>query len=235
MGGLIQPQQRPAQASDQPEPAPRGPFGPGGPFARSPGQATVGFVVKPRRQSVAHISVLLGIIFALAGYGLHLQGLGSAVRERRRGRRRRLHRHPRRAARHAPHDGHRLGAGRPAHRQRLLAAALALAAVRHRRLGGRGDRHPGHLPGRHAVADREPQPAGQGDSLHRLQHRRDPCGLQPRQDQPDPVPAQRRLEPGQARRRSRHRRQHPICGTRAPCSRATPSCSSCAPTTGSPR
>ena len=69
MGGLIQPQQRPAQASDQPEPAPRGPFGPGGPFARSPGQATVGFVVKPRRQSVAHISVLLGIIFALAGTG----------------------------------------------------------------------------------------------------------------------------------------------------------------------
>ncbi len=69
MGGLIQPQQRPAQAFEQPESAPRGPFGPGGPFARSPGQATVGFVVRPRRQSVAHISVLLGIILALAGAG----------------------------------------------------------------------------------------------------------------------------------------------------------------------
>jgi hypothetical protein len=69
MGGLIQPQQRPAQASEQPEATPRGPFGPGGPFARSPGQATVGFVVRPRRQSVAHISVLLGAILALAGSG----------------------------------------------------------------------------------------------------------------------------------------------------------------------
>ena len=69
MGGLIQPQQRPAQASEQPESAPRGPFGPGGPFARSPGQPSVGFVVRPRRQSVAHISVLLGIILAMAGAG----------------------------------------------------------------------------------------------------------------------------------------------------------------------
>ncbi len=69
MGGLIQPQPRPAQASEQPESAPRGPFGPGGPFARSPGQPSVGFVIRPRRQSVAHISVLLGIILAMAGAG----------------------------------------------------------------------------------------------------------------------------------------------------------------------
>ncbi len=105
-------------------------------------------------------------------FGLHLQGLGSAVLDGRRGRRRGLHRHSRRPARHAHHDGHRLGAGRPAHRQRLLAAALALAAVRHRRLGRCADRRPGHLPGSRADARRQPQPAGQGEPVHRLQHRR---------------------------------------------------------------
>ena len=68
MGGLIQPRQSPVQTSEQPRPATRGPFGPGGPFG-SGGPATVGFVVRPRRQSVAHLSVLLGIIFAVAGSG----------------------------------------------------------------------------------------------------------------------------------------------------------------------
>ena len=71
MGGLVLTQQRPVvQAAEQPEPAARGPFGrPGGPFGRGPGQANVGFVIKPRSQSIAHLSVLLGLIFALAGTG----------------------------------------------------------------------------------------------------------------------------------------------------------------------
>jgi uncharacterized membrane protein (UPF0182 family) len=69
MGGLVLTQQRPVQTAEQPAPAARGPFGPGGPFARGPGQANVSFVVRPRSQSVAHLSVLLGIIFALAGSG----------------------------------------------------------------------------------------------------------------------------------------------------------------------
>ena len=67
LGGLVLTQQRPAPAGDQGE-APRGPFG-RGPFMRAPGQPSVGFVVRPRSQSVAHISVLLGIVLALAGSG----------------------------------------------------------------------------------------------------------------------------------------------------------------------
>ncbi len=67
LGGLVLAQQRPAPATEQPE-APRGPFG-RGPFVRGPGQGTVGFVVRPRSQSVAHLSVLLGIVIALAGSG----------------------------------------------------------------------------------------------------------------------------------------------------------------------
>ena len=70
MGGLVLTQQRPAPTAEQPEPAARGPFGrPGGPFARGPGQANVSFVIRPRSQSIAHLSVVLGIIFALAGTG----------------------------------------------------------------------------------------------------------------------------------------------------------------------
>jgi uncharacterized membrane protein (UPF0182 family) len=71
MGGLVLTQQRPVvQSAEQPEPAARGPFGrPGGPFGRGPGQANIGFVIKPRSQSIAHLSVLLGLIFALAGTG----------------------------------------------------------------------------------------------------------------------------------------------------------------------
>ena len=67
LGGLVLTQQRPTPATEQPEP-PRGPFG-RGPFVRGPGQPSVGFVVRPRSQSVAHLSVLLGVILALAGSG----------------------------------------------------------------------------------------------------------------------------------------------------------------------
>ena len=69
MGGLVLAQQGPAPTTEQPAPAARGPFGPGGPFARGPGQANVNFVIRPRSQSIAHLSVLLGIIFAVAGSG----------------------------------------------------------------------------------------------------------------------------------------------------------------------
>ena len=70
MGGLVLTQQRPVQTVEQPEPAPRGPFGrPGGPFGRGPGQANIGFVIRPRSQAIAHLSLLLGVIFALAGTG----------------------------------------------------------------------------------------------------------------------------------------------------------------------
>jgi uncharacterized membrane protein (UPF0182 family) len=63
LGGLVLPQERPAPKGDQPENVVRGPFG------RGPGQPTVSFVVRPRGASVAHLSVVLGIIFALAGAG----------------------------------------------------------------------------------------------------------------------------------------------------------------------
>ena len=63
LGGLVLPQQRPAPKVEQPENVVRGPFG------RGLGQPTVGFVIKPRGPSVAHLSVMLGLIFALAGAG----------------------------------------------------------------------------------------------------------------------------------------------------------------------
>ncbi len=70
LGGLVLTQERPAPPSGgEAERPTRGPFGPGGPFARPAGQPSIGFVVRPRSQSVAHLSVLLGIIFALAGVG----------------------------------------------------------------------------------------------------------------------------------------------------------------------
>ncbi len=68
LGGLVLTQQRPVPTVEPPDPAVRGPFG-RSPFVRGPGQANVSFVVKPRSQSIAHLSVLLGIIFALAGSG----------------------------------------------------------------------------------------------------------------------------------------------------------------------
>jgi hypothetical protein len=61
MGGLIQPQQTPVHNAEHSEPAPRSPFGAGGP--------AVNFTIKPQAPSVAHISVLLGVILALAGSG----------------------------------------------------------------------------------------------------------------------------------------------------------------------
>jgi uncharacterized protein len=57
LGGLVLPQQRPAPPADQPENVVRGPFG------RVPGQPSVGFVIRPRGPSIAHLSVMLGIIF----------------------------------------------------------------------------------------------------------------------------------------------------------------------------
>jgi uncharacterized protein len=70
LGGLVLTQERPAPpAGGEAERPTRGPFGPGGPFARPAGQPSIGFVIRPRSQSIAHLSVLLGIIFALAGVG----------------------------------------------------------------------------------------------------------------------------------------------------------------------
>ena len=68
LGGLVLAQQRPTTSTPESEGPQRGPFS-RGPFVRAPGQPSVNFVVRPRSQSVAHISVLLGIIFALAGAG----------------------------------------------------------------------------------------------------------------------------------------------------------------------
>jgi len=63
LGGLVLTQPRPAQAAEQPEPIVRGPFG------RGPRQANVNFIIRPRSQSIAHLSALLGIIFVMAGSG----------------------------------------------------------------------------------------------------------------------------------------------------------------------
>ena len=63
LGGLVLPQSRTDQPAEQSEPVVRGPFG------RGPRQANVNFVIRPRSQSVAHLSALLGIIFVLAGSG----------------------------------------------------------------------------------------------------------------------------------------------------------------------
>jgi hypothetical protein len=67
LGGLVVTQQRPSP----PVADPPGPAGPTlrGPFGRGPGQAPVSFSIRPRGPSIAHLSVLLGIIFALAGAG----------------------------------------------------------------------------------------------------------------------------------------------------------------------
>ena len=67
LGGLVLPQERPAPKVDQPENVVRGPFG------RGLGQPTVGFVVRPRGPSVAHLSVMLGLVFALGGAGYLLK------------------------------------------------------------------------------------------------------------------------------------------------------------------
>jgi len=70
LGGLVLTQQRPATTPSpgESEGPQRGPFA-RGPFVRAPGQPNVSFHVRPRSQSIAHISVLLGIVFVLAGLG----------------------------------------------------------------------------------------------------------------------------------------------------------------------
>ena len=63
LGGLVVPQERPIPTVENPEPVVRGPFG------RSPRQAAAGFAIRPRGPSIAHLSFMLGLIFALAGFG----------------------------------------------------------------------------------------------------------------------------------------------------------------------
>ncbi|HMK92194.1 MAG TPA: UPF0182 family protein, partial [Thermoleophilia bacterium] len=63
LGGLVVPQERPIPTTDNPEPVARGPFG------RSPRQAAVGFAIRPRAPSVAHLSFMLGLIFVVTGFG----------------------------------------------------------------------------------------------------------------------------------------------------------------------
>jgi uncharacterized protein len=67
LGGLVLPQERPAPKVDQPENVVRGPFG------RGPGQPNMSFVIRPRGPSVAHLSVMLGIVFLLTGTGYLLK------------------------------------------------------------------------------------------------------------------------------------------------------------------
>ena len=84
----------------------------------------------------------------------------------------------------------------------VLGGALVYNAVRRRRpwwpvgglrhLAGRPHRAPRHRAGGLAGAHRQPQPAGQGEALHRLQHRRHARGLRPHGDLQDAVLAQGR-------------------------------------------
>ena len=96
MGGLVQPQQRPAQASEQPERRRAVRSGPAAPSRAPPARPTWASS-SGRGASRSPTSRCCSDHLRAGRHGLHLQGLEPAVRERRRGRRRRLHRHPRRA------------------------------------------------------------------------------------------------------------------------------------------
>ncbi len=62
LGGLVVPQQRPGGPVEEAPGVTRGPFG------RGPGP-TVNFALRPRPASIAHLSFLLGLVFAWAGTG----------------------------------------------------------------------------------------------------------------------------------------------------------------------
>ncbi len=166
--------------------------------------------------------------------GLPAQGLEPALLHLGRGLRRRLHRRPRAPAAHPRSHGARSAARRGAHLQRRARPTQVLAADSHRRLDRRPDRPPGHRAGGLAGAGREPEPAHQGNALHRQQHRRHPLGLRPHDDQRDPVLTAGRPLGRRAAGEQRDHTQHPALGSGGACCPATASCRSCGPTTRSP-
>jgi len=78
-------------------------------------------------------------------------------------------------------------AGRRPCLQRRAPAASVVAGGGVRHLAGLPDRAARNRARRLAGAHRQPQPAGQRDAVHRLQHRRDARGLRPHGDLRDPV------------------------------------------------
>ena len=141
-----------------------------------------------------------------------LRRVEPAVLDRRGGVRRRLHRRPPAPADDPRDDDPGVRAGRRPRLQRRAPAPLLVAGGSVRHLAGRPHRAPRHRAGGLAGAHRQPEPAGQGEALHRLQHRGDARRLRPHGDLQDPVLAQGRPLGGGAQGEQRDGAQHPPLG-----------------------
>ena len=129
LGGLVVQRRPQGQADDDERPAVPSPLR----FSAVPRRRPT-LELRPSGVAVAHLSAILGLIFAGRRPGLAVPRLEPALLVGRRGRRRRLHRHARASARHPRHVRHRARPGGHAVRQRV-ASPLALAAVRRRPAG----------------------------------------------------------------------------------------------------